>query len=255
MRHIMAIYDVDPLYAARFADVVNQTEKIPFDVLAFSSFDKLKKFAKENPVELLLISSAVSREEAEELGAGEVICLADGETLQADMEYPSIYKYQSSGNIIREVMACYCEKSAEAVPGTAMRAAAKILGVYSPVGRCLKTSLAITMGQLLAQESRTLYLNLEECSGLSILTKTEYKEDLADLLYFFSQGNYNLLRLNSVVHSLDALDYVPPVRYPEDLADTDAGQVEGLIETIAGEGGYENVILDIGSHGLSLIHI
>lgn len=52
MRHIMAIYDVDPLYAARFADVVNQTEKIPFDVLAFSSFDKLKKFAKENPVEL-----------------------------------------------------------------------------------------------------------------------------------------------------------------------------------------------------------
>ena len=66
MRHIMAIYDVDPLYAARFADVVNQTEKIPFDVLAFSSFDKLKKFAKENPVELLLISSAVSREEAED---------------------------------------------------------------------------------------------------------------------------------------------------------------------------------------------
>ena len=50
MRHIMAIYDVDPLYATRFADVVNQTEKIPFDVLAFSSFDKLKKFAKENPV-------------------------------------------------------------------------------------------------------------------------------------------------------------------------------------------------------------
>ena len=77
MRHIMAIYDVDPLYAARFADVVNQTEKIPFDVLAFSSFDKLKKFAKENPVELLLISSAVSREEAEELGAGKVMCLAE----------------------------------------------------------------------------------------------------------------------------------------------------------------------------------
>ena len=46
MRHIMAIYDVDPLYAARFADVVNQTEKIPFDVLAFSSFDKLKKLQR-----------------------------------------------------------------------------------------------------------------------------------------------------------------------------------------------------------------
>ena len=48
MRHIMAIYDVDPLYAARFADVVNQTEKIPFAtlikrmkaVMAYERFNK-----------------------------------------------------------------------------------------------------------------------------------------------------------------------------------------------------------------------
>lgn len=249
MRHIMAIYDVDPFYAARFADVVNQKEKIPFEVLAFSSFDKLKKFMEENPVELLLISSAVSHEEAEGLGAGKVICLSDGETLQADMEYPSIYKYQSSGSIIREVMACYCEREPELLPGSALRAASNIMGIFSPVGRCLKTSLAITMGQLLAQEGRTLYLNLEECSGLSVLTRTDYKEDLSDLLYFYSHGNYNLLRLNSVVHSIEALDYIPPVRYPEDLAQADADQLIGLVETIAKEGSYQNLILDIGSYG------
>ena len=39
---------------------------------------------------------------------------------------------------------------------------AKVLGVYSPVGRCLKTSFALTMGKLLAQEERVLYPNLEE---------------------------------------------------------------------------------------------
>lgn len=249
MRHVMAIYDVDPLYAARFADVVNQKEKIPFDVLAFSSFDRLKNYAKDNPVELLLLSSAVSREEAEALGAGRVIRLADGETVQADMEYPSIYKYQSSENIIREVMACYCEKETDLTAGSPLGAEARILGIYSPVGRCLKTSLALTMGQLLAQEGRTLYLNLEECSGLSVLTGEEYREDLSDLLYFYTQGSYNLLRLNSVIHSINALDYVPPVRYPEDLAQTDAEQISGLIGKIAGESGYESVILDIGSLG------
>lgn len=249
MRHVMAIYDVDPLYAARFADVVNQKEKIPFEVLAFSSFDRLKSYAKDNPVELLLLSSAVSREEAEALGVGRVIRLADGETVQADMEYPSVYKYQSSENIIREVMACYCEKEKELPVGPALGTAARILGIYSPVGRCLKTSLALTMGQLLAQEGRTLYLNLEECSGLSVLTREEYREDLSDLLYFYTQGSYNLLRLNSVVHSINALDYVPPVRCPEDLAQTDTEQVAGLIEKIACESGYESIILDIGSLG------
>ena len=37
MKHILAVYDVDPVYAARFAEVVNQKEKIPFEVVAFSS--------------------------------------------------------------------------------------------------------------------------------------------------------------------------------------------------------------------------
>ena len=64
------------------------------------------------------------------------------------------------------------------------RGLAKVLGVYSPVGRCLKTSFALTMGKLLAQEERVLYLNLEEFSGLSVLMKEEYKSDLSDLLYF-----------------------------------------------------------------------
>ena len=27
MKHILAVYDVDPVYAARFAEVVNQKEK------------------------------------------------------------------------------------------------------------------------------------------------------------------------------------------------------------------------------------
>ena len=33
MKHILAVYDVDPVYAARFAEVVNQKEKIPFEVV------------------------------------------------------------------------------------------------------------------------------------------------------------------------------------------------------------------------------
>lgn len=44
MKHILAVYDVDPVYAARFAEVVNQKEKIPFEVVAFSSIERLRAF-------------------------------------------------------------------------------------------------------------------------------------------------------------------------------------------------------------------
>lgn len=247
MRHVMAVYDVDPLYAARFAEVINQKEKIPFEVMAFTSLERLKNYIRERGVELLLISSLVGREEVEALGARKVISLADGETIQTDQEYPSIYKYQSSDSIIREVMACYCEKEeAMLEPGTTR---AVIIGVYSPVGRCLKTSLALTMGQLLAQSGRTLYITLEEYTGLAALAHEEFRADLSDLMYYYSQGNYNLMRLNSVVHSLKGLDYIPPARYPEDLDHIGAKPAADMIKLIAESSGYETVIVDIGNYG------
>lgn len=246
MKHIMAVYDVDPFYAARFAEVVNQKEKIPFEVVAFSSMERLKKFASETPIEILLISSSVSRTEADSIGAGKCISLTDGETAGSETEFPEIYKYQSSDNIVREVMECYCERAAP-ISGRTGRGKGKIWGIYSPISRCLKTSFAITMGKLLSKEQRTLYINLEEFSGLSVLTNTEYRTDLSDLLYFYCGGNYNLLRLNSVIHSMEELDYIPPVRYPEDLEEAGASKLAGLIRMIAEDGGYEMVLVDLGS--------
>ena len=104
MGRVMAVYDVDPFYADRFADTVNQREKLPFTVMAFTTLERLKTYAKEHAVDLLLISSAVPKEEVEAIGAARVVTLADGDTVPAEWEYPSIYKYQrprSSASIRR----------------------------------------------------------------------------------------------------------------------------------------------------------
>ena len=43
MEKIMAVYDVDPAYARRFADVTNQKERVPFDVIDGGSSGIWKK--------------------------------------------------------------------------------------------------------------------------------------------------------------------------------------------------------------------
>ena len=48
MGRVMAVYDVDPFYADRFADTVNQREKLPFTVMAFTTLERLKTYAKEH---------------------------------------------------------------------------------------------------------------------------------------------------------------------------------------------------------------
>ena len=245
---IMAVYDVDPFYADRFADFVNQKEKVPFTVMAFTTLERLKNYAMEHEIELLLINSTVPKEEIDRLGAARVVTLADGETVPVDGQYPSVYKYQATDNIMREVMACYCVGTTQPAL-TAIGNVGDIIGVYSPVNRCLKTSFALTAGQLLSRKSRVLYVNLEDCSGLEKLFGEEHKADLSDLLYFYGQGNYSWVRLSSVIYSWGDLDYIPPVRYPEDLCQITAEDMADLLTRIAKESAYDIVVVDLGQFG------
>lgn len=254
MKHIMAVYDVDAVYALRLADVINQRELAPFEVMAFTSLERLKYYSHENPMDLLLISQSISREEIEEIDVRHVLFLSDGEILQSELSYPCIYKFQSSDSLVREVVTYYCENEEGPFPMKKL-SRAFVAGIYSPIGRCLKTSFAITMGQLLSKDSRVLYVTLEDYSILSVLTNTEYQTDLSDLMYFYSQGNYNVLRLNSVVHSLDGLDYVPPARFAEDLQQMGSRKMAGMLNKIAEESDYETLILDIGNYGREVLPI
>lgn len=68
MKHILAVYDVDPVYAARFAEVVNQKEKIPFEVVAFSSIERCGHLRRNIRVKLLLLGEHVPAEEKESIG-------------------------------------------------------------------------------------------------------------------------------------------------------------------------------------------
>ena len=53
----------------------------------------------------------------------------------------------------------------------------EVIGVYSPIGRSGKTTFAITLGQVLAKEKETLYINMEEFSALSKIFNKEYSGD------------------------------------------------------------------------------
>lgn len=254
MKRIMAVYDVDPFYADRFAEFVNQKEQIPFTVMAFTSLEKLRSYAALQQIEILLINSAIGKEEIDLIGAGQVMVLSDGEVVPLKEDYPSIYKYQSTDCIIREVMACYCEQPVEEAL-TVLTGKAVLIGVYSPVNRCLKTSFSLTLGQLLAKDAKVLYVTLEEYSGLSKLTNTTYKGDLSDVLYYYRQGSFNQLRLSSVVYSWGSLDYIAPARYPEDLCQVTAKDMALLITRIARESPYEFVILDMGQFGKKALEV
>ena len=165
-KNIFAVCDLEVDYAFNFMDYLNQKKNLPFGIQAFTTAESLIAYGKENHIELLLISDKAMRKEVRDLGIGKIIILSEGVHPPELDQYSSVYKYQSSSDVIREVMACYGEeKSLDPVTFPALKKTMEIIGVFSPLGRCLKTSFALALGQILAKERAVLYLNLESYSG------------------------------------------------------------------------------------------
>ncbi|MBQ0000016.1 MAG: hypothetical protein KBT01_00545 [Clostridiales bacterium] len=228
---------------------LNKRKNIPFEIQAFSSVETLVQYAEETYIELLLISSRAMRKDVRDLGIGQIIILAEGNYLPELEQYPSVYKYQASADVVREVLACYGEEKAY-IPAAfpVMKKHTVIYGFYSPLGRCLKTSLALTMGQLLAKNKAVLYLNLEGYSGLEGLLNRSFSCTLSDLLYYIKQDpDKLLLKLNGAVHTVNGMDFIPPVQNPADILGTSFEDMEKLLQEITLHTSYEALILDFGN--------
>lgn len=259
MKKIMAVYDEDPFYAERLSDYVNRKDKGIFKAQAFTSKERLEEFAKGNDVDVLLTGVPAGTLEISGLQAAQKIHLTEergGECSRELREEREIYKYQSGDDIIREVMAAYCEQPgvSAVLPGLASKEK-RIIGVYSPVGRCGKTSLSLSIGQVLAKEEKVLFITLDTFSGFSHILDEQWKRDMSDLLYYYKQGRFHGLRLNSVIYYLGDMAWIPPLRYPDDYSLVTAEEMADFLVQILNESAYETIVLDIGNYDRQVLPI
>lgn len=246
---IFALCDPEAEYASNFMEYLNRKKSLPFEVRVFTGAESLLAFARENRIELLLIAAEAMCREIRELEAGKIILLTEGSLPPELDSYAGVYKYQSSAQVVREVMACYGEEKAAPQPlAPVLKKKTEILGVYSPVGRCRKTSFALTLGQLLSVNCPVLYVNMEEYSGFEELLGHGFSGSLSDLLYYMRQENRNLtVKIGSMVQTVGQLDFIPPVQSPADIRGTPWQDWISLIQEIVLHTSYEVLILDIGN--------
>ena len=223
MRRVMAVLDRDKEYASRLAAYLNDQERIGFRTTALSSPEALKEYRKSARVEILLLSEDLAGKVHGLTEGAKVILLSDDGFVQGGDQRPygapAVFKYLPADRIAREIMNLYAEDESRCV-SRARRDQCEIFGVYSPVNRCGKTTLALTLGLVHARRGRTLFLTLEEFPGVFRRIQEnmgEDEEDLSDVIYRYLQGAYSWSRLKGAVHSFGPLDYIPPVRCAEDI--------------------------------------
>lgn len=245
---VLAIYDLESGYADSLMQYIHQKQNMPFKTIAFTNKNALYEYLKEHHIDILLITANDMEKDLEDEDIEKIILLSNGQIFSEYLGYASVYKYQSSEKIIREVLEYFLEvhNSKNVLPNISK--GVEIVAVFSPVKRVGQTIFSLTLGQVLANDFTTLYINMEEFSAFDKIFHQSYEGDLSDLMYFYKQSPDTLpIKLKAIVNTIHQLDYIPPLVYSKDLRNIDTGRWVELIESIAATGMYEKIVIDISS--------
>lgn len=245
---VLAICDANEDYANRLMEYISDKNGMPFRTLAFTQKDELLQFTETNHVDILLISGMLMEEEIADRDVKKIILLSSGEVEADFAEYDSIYKYQSSEEIVREILDYYVDVFSDNEEFNMDIGKAEVISVYSPAGRVGKTTFALTLGQVMAEGERVLYINMEDFSAFGHFFQMSYPADLSDLMYYFKQYPDSIhIKIKAVVEHLNHLDYIPPMDYSRNLRVIPTDDWLGLVYKIISFGMYDKIIIDVSN--------
>ena len=248
---ILVICDSDGEYSRRLADYLRRND-CGMEVLVYTDPEAFITDMEGRSISLLLISEgflekvdSYARDCGTEINidAGRrYILLEERDTVAGE---DCIYKYQSAAVIIG-LIGDDIEAKHRIVRDAGRQAGMKLIGVYSPVSHTLKTTFAMTLGQIMAEEGEVLYINLEGYNGLTELLDIRSEYSMQDLIYEYS---VNPLALENLLPGYtvkaDGLNVLIPVRSPYELQETDPSLWISFISSLTSLRRYDSVILDL----------
>lgn len=241
-KNVLAICDSEQEYAYRLMDALSSRADFPFELLTFTSREKLYESLQRQPVQVLLIARPDFSEEMKSW-APRVILLWEG-IVPPETDLPGISKYSSVVRIMKKITETAAE-TGTIVPFPKTDHPVHFLGFYTPVGRCLQTTLAFVTGQVLARSHRVLYLNFERFSGLETLLGRSYETDFSDLLYHLQKPKEDVLGLlYRMAEPAGGMELVPPAFSGADVLKMNEKEWMRFM-AILRESRYEYVILDL----------
>lgn len=246
MADMIAICDKETIFVQILAEYLRRKYRTGLKIEAFDSVDKLVTAAGEKSIGLCLIGEGLadSFQLQTLVERCEQLLFLSGKR-RKDM----VFKYQSVERVVGDLLKLCAEKEIcifEERQYFTRKKDIRIIAFYTPSRHRLQSTIALTMGQMLAREKRVLYLNLEPYSGFEYLLQRTYEHDLMDVLFFLKEEREKFrVRMESMLERVGALDYVPPIFCFPEMEEVDSMLWQQLLQRIVEEMDYEVVLLDL----------
>ncbi len=242
---ILVLCDEEEEYARLMTEFLEGHRDLPWRIHTYTDVEQMVRGEQGSEISLLVVAESAYREELQALRPLRMVILNESGVVRWE-QWKHVDKYQQAETVLRELLEIYMEVAGEQPPPMMAGCHAKFVGIYSPVRRCLQTTFAITMSQMLARKHRTLYINFEHYAGITELLPDGQTRDIADLLYFLTaQRDKFKLRMQTMIQKKGDLDYIPPIKSGQNLLVVTGAEWIGLLRKIAELGDYEYIVLDL----------
>ncbi|MCR5743399.1 MAG: hypothetical protein K6F92_06750 [Lachnospiraceae bacterium] len=240
MEEYIGIYDPDSSYAHALCTALGKCSNVTMEIVEFTRPESIEFFALKKNLCILLVAEGYEVPEA----VKENIQVIIGMREERDGDEEKIFKYQSVDNISSLVMhAASRVRRDEVLEGTT----ARIYMVYSPVGRCLKSTLSLVMAGVLSQSGSTLFITFEEYSVIDeVLHSNGQEASLSDAIYYYIQGNLSGME-RELVQTFHGIDFLSGVRDPADIRNLSGSDLMGFIRALADCKRYRNIVIDVAN--------
>lgn len=242
----VAICDRDTAYVEALLDFFLQEACEKIAVTVYSEISEYQNRSKKHDITLLTQEFWETSDGGEE----ETLRLyfSGGEVPNGVKQEYVVAKYQRADELVRQLFAIWENNRGSEEIWHSFHRSKEVYGVYAPGGHDWQMVFTLLLGKELAREKKVLYVNFMECSGLSVFCEEDWQRDLGDLMAMLQRGKGNFgAQLESVVHTIGNLHYIPPMRNPVNLYEISGKNYELLLSRLLEESDYEVILLDFGS--------
>lgn len=253
---VIAICDKNENYLLSMEDGLGKYLKKPYRIEAFTSVEAVAQFLGKQNIYILIVSEStwVGNESDRMEGIRETIILSEEGTF--DDRYVCIDRYQAFESVLQEIMSHILDRDDYVVAMDERKERWKVIGFYSPIKRCLQTTFALSLGQLLAETHKVLYLSFENFPIVSGFQNQNMQGDMTDLLYYFDCDREKLLKkIPIITKSMNGMDYLPSAQSFFDTYERTGKKWLEFFELLEKITDYDILILDLSESIQGLLDV
>ncbi len=241
----IAICDEDEDYGCRLMGYLTEHSSSSTCYYYYSNPEMFWESMKTNTYHGALMTEKFWDEEQMQLGVTRFLFFSEGDVPKKWECFPVVFRYQEAEKIRKEILE-NLDESDEA-EDYIQKNKKEIIGVYSPHQHELQMLFSMTLGELLGEQKKTLYLNFMDCAGMLALQNTNQERDLGDLFcYTYESGAFFSRELEKMVQRKNHLEYIPPVYNPMNLHEAEEKDYLNLLRMLCEYTEYEVILLDLG---------